>query len=281
MFKILGLLSLSSAYALSVMYLAGVKLSDGQATAQGALSAALFFMISQAKPLPTLARARPHASVFTPYALLSLAGQAAAHVGLLAWAHGRADRLMADAAGPDARAPDADFAPNLVNTVAYLVNVQLMLATFGANYVGAPFCTPLSDAKALAKTLVWGSAGVAALLLGLVPGAERLLSLVRRERERRKSERRRRRLNLSVLIDLTKTTPFYFHRSASPTRSLPSSSPRARSTLRCAWCGSERCGRRCRRGGRGCCRGAGAGRRGVGRGRTRIEFLFSPVFFRV
>jgi cation-transporting ATPase 13A1 len=177
MFKILGLLSLSSAYALSVMYLAGVKLSDGQATAQGALSAALFFMISQAAPLPTLAPDRPHPSVFTPYAMLSLAGQAAAHVSLLAWAHSRADALMG--ADPDARAPDADFAPNLVNTTAYLVNVQLMLATFGANYVGAPFCTPLSAAKPLARTLLYGSLAVAALMLGVVPGAERALSLVR------------------------------------------------------------------------------------------------------
>lgn len=178
MFKILGLLSLSSAYALSVMYLAGVKLSDGQATAQGALSAALFFMISQAKPLPTLAPDRPHPSVFTPYAMLSLAGQAAAHVGVLAWAHSRADFIMGEAAGPDARAPDAEFAPNLVNTVAYLVNVQLMLATFAANYVGAPFCTPLSEAKPLAKTLAYGSAGVGALVLGVVPFANRVLSLV-------------------------------------------------------------------------------------------------------
>ena len=250
MFKILGLLSLSSAYALSVMYLAGVKLSDGQATAQGVLSAALFFLISQAAPAPELSRQRPHASVFTRYAMLSLAGQAAAHVGLLAWAHAKADALMvagaseaareaaaeaaaafaaevaanatmasaaaaalsstvagavnstllgnatasAPALAPNAtmtaaeylalaRSPDGAFAPNLVNTVAYLVNCALMVTTFGANYVGDPFCTPLTRGSPLGKTLSYGAFGVAALLLGLVPGANRALSLVRVPRE--------------------------------------------------------------------------------------------------
>ena len=253
MFKILGLLSLSSAYALSVMYLAGVKLSDGQATAQGVLSAALFFLISQAAPAPTLSKARPHASVFSRYAMLSLVAQAAAHVGLLAWAHAQADALMvagaaeaareaaaeaaaafraevaanataaATAAGvaaataateaaaalnstlllanatanatslslaPNAtmtaaeylalaRSPDGAFTPNLVNTVAYLVNCALMITTFGANYVGDPFCTPLTHNSPLGKTLSYGALGVSALLLGLVPGANRALSLVK------------------------------------------------------------------------------------------------------
>ena len=243
MFKILGLLSLSSAYALSVMYLAGVKLSDGQATAQGVLSAALFFLISQAAPAPTLSKSRPDASVFTRYAMLSLAGQAAAHVGLLAWAHGKADALMvagaaesareaaaeaaeafaaevaanataaagvaaaaateainstllqlgnatASALAPNAtmtaaeylklaRSPDGAFTPNLVNTVAYLVNCALMVTTFAANYVGDPFCTPLTLNSPLGKTLSYGAFGVASLLLGIVPGANRALSLVR------------------------------------------------------------------------------------------------------
>ena len=118
MFKILGLLSLSSAYALSVMYLAGVKLSDGQATAQGVLSAALFFLISQAAPAPQLSRQRPHASVFTKYAMLSLAGQAAAHVGLLAWAHGKADALMVAGAGEAAREAAAEAAAAFAAEVA-------------------------------------------------------------------------------------------------------------------------------------------------------------------
>ena len=78
-----------------------------------------------------------------------------------------------------ARSPDGAFTPNLVNTVAYLVNCALMVTTFAANYVGDPFCTPLTPRSPLGRTLSWGAFGVAALLLGVVPGANRALSLVR------------------------------------------------------------------------------------------------------
>jgi cation-transporting ATPase 13A1 len=252
MFKILGLLSLTSAYALSVMYLAGVKLSDGQATATGALSAALFFMISQAKPLDALARARPHASVFTAYAMLSLAGQAAAHLSLLHWAHSVADAAMRDAP-PDARAPDADFAPNLVNTTAYLVNCALMLSTFAANYVGAPFCTPLSEAKPLAKTLTYGSAAVAALMLGAVPGAERALSLVRERKVGRVAARS------PSLPRAHRSLHHSSTRCASPCRLPPASCSPAWRTPPFARPGSAACARRCPPRRHACSR---AGRRG-------------------
>ncbi|GFH20123.1 uncharacterized protein HaLaN_17198, partial [Haematococcus lacustris] len=75
MFKILGLLCLSTAYGMSVMYLQGVKLSDSQATTSGMLTAALFFFISQAKPQDTLSPVRPHPNIFTPYFFISLLGQ--------------------------------------------------------------------------------------------------------------------------------------------------------------------------------------------------------------
>lgn len=275
MFKILGLLSLGAAYALSVQYLQGVKLGDGQATMAGLLSAALFFMLSQAKPAPALARQRPHASVFCGYALGSLAGQFASHLALLAWSYGRASAGMAAAAaaggaaaaaagldpaalaaavaedaasaGMDvaaalnatlaaagvnasaalaglagnssggwgdavgalgaasnatggnataaltaaaaaaltpalalaaARAPDAAFTPNLVNTVCYYVTLHLQLATFAANYQGAPFCTPMAAAGALRGVLLYGSVGVAAAALGFLPPLAAALKLV-------------------------------------------------------------------------------------------------------
>jgi len=274
MFKILGLLSLGAAYALSVQYLQGVKLGDGQATVAGLASAALFFMLSQAKPAPSLAAARPHSSVFCGYALTSLAGQFASHLALLAWSYGRAAAGMAAAAaaggaaaaaagldptalaaavaedaasaGADvaaalgatlaaagvnataaalgesggaggwgaaggvleavganstangtaaavsaaaslltpalalaaARAPDAAFSPNLVNTVCYYVTLHLQLATFAANYQGAPFCTPMAEAGALRGVLLYGSVGVAAAVLGFLPPVASALKLV-------------------------------------------------------------------------------------------------------
>ena len=61
----------------------GVKLGDFQATVMGMLSAALFFVISHAKPLEALSPQRPHPNIFSPYVFLSLIGQFVAHMGFL------------------------------------------------------------------------------------------------------------------------------------------------------------------------------------------------------
>lgn len=43
---------------------------------------------------------------------------------------------------PDERqGSESDFKPNLVNSVCYLVQQGVQLATFGVNYVGHPFNT--------------------------------------------------------------------------------------------------------------------------------------------
>ncbi len=43
--------------------------------------------------------------------------------------------------------PDADFVPNLVNTVCFVVNFIIQLSTFACNYQGAPFNTPIKQTK--------------------------------------------------------------------------------------------------------------------------------------
>lgn len=143
MFKILGLNCLATAYVLSVMNLDGVKLGDVQATISGVFTAAFFLFISHARPLPTLSAARPHPNVFCSYVLLSLLGQFALHLFFLISSVKEAEKYMPE----ECIEPDSDFHPNLVNTVSYMVNMMIQVATFAVNYMGHPFNQSITENK--------------------------------------------------------------------------------------------------------------------------------------
>lgn len=143
MFKILGLNCLATAYVLSVMNLDGVKLGDVQATISGVFTAAFFLFISHARPLQTLSPARPHPNIFCAYVLLSLVGQFAMHLFFLISAVNEASKYMPD----ECIEPDSNFHPNLVNTVSYMVNMMIQVATFAVNYMGRPFNQGISENK--------------------------------------------------------------------------------------------------------------------------------------
>ncbi|AQK85838.1 putative manganese-transporting ATPase PDR2 [Zea mays] len=143
MFKILGLNCLATAYVLSVMYLDGVKLGDVQATISGVFTAAFFLFISNARPLQTLSAERPQPNIFCAYVLLSILGQFAMHIFFLITAVNEASKHMPE----ECIEPDSDFHPNLVNTVSYMVNMMIQVATFAVNYMGHPFNQSISENK--------------------------------------------------------------------------------------------------------------------------------------
>ncbi|CAK9168757.1 unnamed protein product [Ilex paraguariensis] len=143
MFKILGLNCLATAYVLSVMHLDGVKLGDVQATISGVFTAAYFLFISHARPLPTLSAERPHPNIFCSYVFFSLLGQFALHLFFLVSSVRESAKYMPD----ECIEPDSDFHPNLVNTVSYMVNMMIQVATFAVNYMGHPFNQSILENK--------------------------------------------------------------------------------------------------------------------------------------
>jgi cation-transporting ATPase 13A1 len=83
MYKILALNCLISAYAMSVLFLDGVKLGDTQATVFGILLAVLYLGLSKSQSVPRLSFQRPRSSVFSWYMFLSIFGQFAIHLTAL------------------------------------------------------------------------------------------------------------------------------------------------------------------------------------------------------
>lgn len=175
MFKILGLLSLSSAYSLSVLYLDGIKLGDFQATLAGMLTAGMFFFISNAQPLENLSRQRPHPNIFCRYLFTSLLGQFAVHMAFLM----HVQQVAHDAMDPaDRQLPDADFKPNLINTVCFLANFAIQTMTFAVNYVGEPFATPLNKNVLFSRSVRLSAGIYCVLVLDAVVGLNDWFSLV-------------------------------------------------------------------------------------------------------
>lgn len=175
MFKILGLLCLSTAYSLSVLYMDGIKLGDLQATTAGMLTAGMFFFISNAKPLDKMSKARPHPRVFCRYVFTSLLGQFAVYLTFLMYMQHKAHALMP----PEERQePDAEFKPNLINTICFLANFSIQTMTFAVNYVGEPFNTPLLENKFFAASVKWSAGLYVTLVLNIPVGISSWFSLV-------------------------------------------------------------------------------------------------------
>lgn len=180
MFKILGLLSLSTAYSLSVLYLDGIKLGDMQATLAGVLTAGMFFFISNGKPLENICRDRPHPKIFSLYMFTSLMGQFFIHMTFLMHMQTTAHAIMSP---EDRQEPGGDFKPNLVNTVCFLTNFAIQTMTFAVNYVGKPWTTSLSDNTMFALSVRWSVGMYLILSLDVFDGLNGWFSLVPLPRE--------------------------------------------------------------------------------------------------
>jgi cation-transporting ATPase 13A1 len=156
MYKILALNCLISAYSLSVLYLAGIKFGDGQATVSGVLLSVCFLSISRGKPIEKLSKERPQEGIFNTYIMGSILGQFAIHIVTLIY-------ITREIYILEPREPQIDlekeFSPSLLNTGMFLLQLAQQVSTFAVNYQGLPFRESIRDNKGM----FYGLVGVAAL----------------------------------------------------------------------------------------------------------------------
>ena len=160
MYKILAMNSLIYAYSMSAMYLDGIKTGDWQATLLGLGMGAMFMMISLSKPLPKLSHIRPPKKLFHWSFVSSVILQSIFHLTTLIYILRISDEYVVR---DETIEPDADFSPNIRNSVVFLYEWVMVATTFLVNYEGAPIMQSLKENGKLYKTLM-GMYGLAIVL---------------------------------------------------------------------------------------------------------------------
>eukprot|EP00438_Fugacium_kawagutii_P030764 Skav215269 [mRNA] locus=scaffold2881:117638:120661:+ [translate_table: standard] len=175
MYKIMGLNSVMSAFAMSALTLDGVKLGDGQTAIESLFTSMCFFLVSRSAPAKQLAKQQPISSVFDWPVMSTLACQLLIHLFTLFTGWQMANQFRSKDFKRDL---EGDFEPNLTNTVVFELMAAMHAASFLANYDGHPFMQPLSANKPLMYSLIFFVAVIVACASEVIPDLNHSLSLV-------------------------------------------------------------------------------------------------------
>lgn len=156
---------LISAYMMSALYLRGLKQGDTQMTASGLIVAALFFFLSQAKPLAGISAERPTSSIFSRAVGISILGQFVIHFCSLLVILQICERYLE--ADSFSLAADGKFQPNIVNSAVFLLSALMQVNNFVINYRGHPFTQSISE-----NVYLWRSVQALYAVLLIVVGGQ-------------------------------------------------------------------------------------------------------------
>ncbi len=128
---------------MSALYMRGLKQGDTQMTCSGLVLAALFFFLSQAKPIGSISDTRPPSSVFSSAVSYSIIGQFAVHLTTMFLTMRLCELHTSD--DDFSLSPDGKFSPNLINSAMFILSTQMLVNNFWVNYRGPPYMEELSS----------------------------------------------------------------------------------------------------------------------------------------
>eukprot|EP00808_Paulinella_micropora_P012340 g13561.t1 len=187
--QILALNCLIAAYALSALYLDGVRSSEPQMIASGMLLTVASVAASYATPVKELSHLRPITSVFHPSIILSIMGQLIIHLSCMVYAISMVKAATPDAEderfvarsvviGENGEVTAPPFKPTLLNTVVVLVETAQHVAVLAVNYKGRPFMIATTENRPLMYSLAICCGGLFVAAFEVIPQLNKLLEMV-------------------------------------------------------------------------------------------------------